>query len=90
MTLGYYCFIDGKIVPVNTINEYHPHEDMPSSVHDKLGYCREWRKALQGIASKKRSRAIYVAGQYDLRVRISLLDSAAVQKGASGLISRYL
>ena len=87
---GYYSFVDGKVVPVNEGVMNHHHEDMPSSVYDIVGWKRAWRKTPQGIASIKRSNALYIAGQHELGVRISLLDSVAVQKGASGLISRYL
>jgi hypothetical protein len=81
-----YSFVDGKAVPVAQTSAYHSYADMPSRTHDESAYHCAWAKTPVG----KRSRLLWEAKQYDLGVRVSLPDSAAVKQGASGTDSGFL
>ena len=91
MTSGYYSFVDDKIVPVGQTLPGRKHEDMPSKVHDYNAYRKAWRKTPKGSAGVKRSAHLWEASQYDHGVRVSsLLDSAAVQQGARGKLTKLI
>ena len=59
-------------------------------MHDYNAYRKAWRKTPQGSASSKRSNHLWEAKQYDHGVRVSLLDSAAVQQGARGKLTKLI
>ena len=86
----YYSFVDDKVVPVAQTSAYHSYADMPSRTHDKNAYMRAWGKTPAGKDSR-RSRYLWEANQYDQAgVRVSLLDSAAVQQGARGKLTKLI